>query len=166
MEWKEIHGYKFRYRISEEGTVQRSYDGEWKDITAQLKNNKRAYVRLRKKNGEKQYVAVVNLMDEYFFDGYARKNGLVIVHRSGSRFDCSKNNLIFMTNSECGKTFGRKSGSKPIIISKKGERDTFCKSVREAAKKTGLTLYSLGKILNGELFDPKGRIIKYADRVI
>lgn len=161
MIWKDIEGYKFPYRICDQGIVQK-FDNKkgWVNLIGVL-TWKRLYVRFRKKDGKIKKVAVVNLMDKYFFDGYARKNGLNIFHKNGSKTDCASENLEFLTQSEIGKRCGTKGSRKTVIMSKNGVDVEFYSSAKEAAQKNNLTRASLMRRLNGEVFDEKGRQFRF-----
>lgn len=161
MIWKEIEGYKFPYRISDQGIVQKFDDKKgWTNLIGTITWN-RLHVRFRKKDGKIQKVAVVNLMDKYFFDGYARKNGLNIFHKNGSKTDCAAENLEFLTQSQIGKICGKKGSKKTVIMSKNGVDIEFYSSAKEAARKNNLTKSSFMRRLNGEVFDEKGRQFRY-----
>ena len=82
MTWKMIEGYRCPYRISDQGEVQRqTKDGRWVRVSAHLSRN-RAYLTLRKADGIPQKVAVVRLMDTYFFGGRAKRDNM---HLEGDR---------------------------------------------------------------------------------
>lgn len=160
MVWKEIEGYKYRYRISDQAEIQRFYNGKgWERINTRITWN-RLYANFRMVDGTQTKVAVVNLMDKYFFDGYARKNGFHIAHKNGSKCDCAKENLYFTNQSEIGKKWGKIGPRKSVIMDYKGEERIY-NSVKEAAKKNGLTTSSLRRRILGEVLDEKGRIFRY-----
>lgn len=160
MIWKEIDGYKFRYRISDQAEVQKFNPGKgWVTLNATFQRN-RLHVRFRRKDGIQAKVAVVNLMDEYFMGGKARKNGLKICHKDGCKTDCSIENLYITTQAEIGKRFGPIGPRKAVSVTKNG-RTTICKSLKEAARMNGMTVSSLARRLSGEVFDEKGRVFEY-----
>lgn len=161
MIWREITGYKYRYRISAQGDVQRFYHNHgWVPISSKMSWN-RLHVTLRRLDGKQTKIAVVNLMDQAFFDGYARKNGLHISHKNGSKTDCAAENLIFTTQSEIGKHWGTVGPRKAVIMLYKGE-ETIYSSMIEAAQKNGMTKSSLNRRIKGEVLDQKGREFRYA----
>lgn len=159
MIWKEIEGYKFRYRISDQAEVQKFSTKGWETLKTSFKWN-RLHVRLKRKEGTQAAVAVVNLMDEYFFDGAARKNGWNICHKDGCKTDCAFENLYLTTQSEIGKRWGAKGSRKAVSMSKNG-REVIYPSLAEAARKNGLTVPSLRRRMLGEVYDEKGRVFKY-----
>ena len=161
MEWREITGYKYRYRISDQGEVQRFYpEHGWMPIASKMTWN-RLHVTLRRTDGTQTKIAVVNLMDQCFFGGYARKNGFHISHKNGSKTDCAADNLFFTNQSEIGKRWGTVGPRKAVVMTYKGE-ETVYQSMIEAAQKNGLTKSALGRRINGEVYDQKGRVFKYA----
>ena len=112
MIWKEIYGYKFRYRINDDGKVQKfdSKRNVWVDLS--VKVAERATVSLRTKEGKQVEVGVSRLMDQAFFGGYAQKNGLKAAHRNASKADCSRGNLIFLNQSQLGRWHGGRGEKK------------------------------------------------------
>lgn len=161
MIWKEIEGYKYRYRISDQGEFQKFDPVKGWVTQKQIFTGNRPYVNLINLESKQVKVAVVNLMDKYFFDGYARKNGLNIFHKNGSKSDCAVENLEFLTQSEIGKRCGTKSSRKAVIMSKNGIDIEIYPSVMEAANKNGLTKSSLIRRIKGETLDEKGRHFRY-----
>lgn len=161
MVWKEIEGYKYYYRISDQAVIQR-YDINkgWVTLKTCFKWG-RLQVRLKKKDNKQTSQAVVNLMDKYFFNGYARKNGLNIFHKNGSKSDCAVENLEFLNQNEIGKRCGKIGSRKTIIVSKNGKDIEAYPSIKEAAKKNNISTSSLMRRLRGEVFDEKGRQFRY-----
>lgn len=106
MTWKMIEGYRCPYRISDQGEVQRqTKDGRWVRVSAHLSRN-RAYLTLRKADGIPQKVAVVRLMDTYFFGGRAKRDNMHLMHKNGAKMDCAVENLVITTKKEIGKHWG------------------------------------------------------------
>lgn len=162
MIWKEIEGYKFPYRISDQGIVQKFHERKgWINISTFLYGG-RFRVRLKGFDEKQKTIPIVSLMDKYFFDGYAKKNGLKIFHKNGSKADCSIENLEFLTQSEIGKKCGAFSKRKAVVKSKNGVDIEVYSSVKEAAKKNGLTRSSLSRRIKGKTLDEKGREFRYA----
>lgn len=158
--WREITGYRYRYRISDQAQIQK-FDPRagWTDIATKISWN-RLHVTLRGLDGKQHKVAVVNLMDAAFFGGYARRNGLKIAHKNRARADCSAENLYFTTQSEIGQRNGAIGRRKPVIVTRRGESIIYG-SVTEAAEKTGLTRAGINRRLRGEVLDQKGRVFEY-----
>lgn len=157
--WKSITGFKYPYRISDQGIVQK-FDNKKRWVTLTPKVGKCMCVRLVTPEGHQMTKPVNSLMDEYFFDGYAKKNGLRVAHKNGAKTDCSKDNLYFTTQSEIGKRHGGTGRRKPVVRIWRGEK-TFYKSVADAAKKNGLSNSSLERRIRGVTLDPKGRKFEY-----
>lgn len=135
-QWEEIPGYKFRYRISREGVIQRRLDnGSWRDIqTSLLRGSSRATVNLTLDNGKRRNVAVVMLMAKAFMGG--KTPGMWIVHRNGLRTDNRLENLEAVTPAEGGKRYGSSGRRKPVVkIDRNGEVVETYRSAAEAAKK-------------------------------
>ena len=134
--WVEIPDCRFRYRINEEGQVQRQLEnGNWRDIqTSLLRGGSRATVNLTLANGRRRNVAVVVLMANAFMGG--KTPGIWIVHRNGLRTDNRLENLETITPEECGKRYGSSGRRKPVVkIDRNGEVVETYRSAAEAAKK-------------------------------
>ena len=134
--WVEIPDCRFRYRINEEGQVQRQLEnGSWRDIqTSLLRGSNRATVNLTLANGKRRNVAVAMLMANAFMGG--KTPGIWIVHRNGLRTDNRLENLEAITPEECGKRYGSSGRRKPVVkIDRNGEVVETYRSAAEAAKK-------------------------------
>lgn len=156
MVWKKIEGYKFDYRISDQGNVQRFFqDKGWVELKTKVSLN-RLHVTLRRTDGTQTKIAVVNLMDKCFFGGYARKNGLKITHKNGIKTDCAAENLHFTTPEEIGRLWGIVGSRKTVIRYDRHGNATAYSSVKEAARKNNLTTSSMNRRLNHGVLDPRG----------
>ena len=82
MTWRKIDGYQYPYRINEEAQVQKWDGKQWIDIRARISGN-RAVVYLRTVEGKQYKAALVRLMDDAFWEGRAKRDGLHITHRRG-----------------------------------------------------------------------------------
>lgn len=134
--WAEIKGYKYRYRISREGDIQRQLgDGNWLTLKAGLYNGSvRATVQMVHKDGRARPKAVVMLMADAFMGG--RKPGTWIVHRNGLRLDNRLENLEVITPKEGGRRYGTSARRKPVVkIDRRGDVVDNYRSAVEAAKK-------------------------------
>lgn len=160
MVWKEIEGYKYRYRIGDEGVIQK-YDEKkgWVEVKTYC-HRRVLYVRLRTNEDKQQRVPVFRLIDDYFYDGYAKKNGLVMSRISDIKDDFSVGNIYFTTRKELGKKFGGIGRRKTVFMTYKGE-ETVYKSVTQAAKKNGLTRNALLRRARKQVLDEKGRNFRY-----
>lgn len=153
--WKDIPGYKTPYRINEAGEVQQFARGKWRPLSVKI-TPRRAEVHLRKTDGKQQRVGVLRLMDKYFMDGYAAKNGLCACPKNGAKADCALENLCYKTQAEIGKKSMRRTASKPVVRYDRKGNPTVYKSVTEAARKNGLTPSSLDRRLYHGVLDPRG----------
>lgn len=158
-EWKSIAGFKYPYRISDQGVVQK-LDQKKGWVVIVPKSGKCMYVRLRTIEGKQMTKPVNSLMDEYFFDNYAKKNNLRVAHKNGAKMDCSRDNIYFTTQSELGKRHGGSGRRRPVVRIWRGEK-TFYRSVAEAANKNGLSNSSLERRIRGVTLDQKGRKFEY-----
>lgn len=154
--WKEITGYMFRYRISDQGIVQKhnTKTKQWITLVPVLKNH--AAVRLRRKDGTYHEASLPALMDWMFRGGYAKKNGLYQIHKNGSKLDCSLENLMPLHPKEVGKMFSGRGSRKPVIRTGKDGESVVYPSITEAARKNGITTSVLYAQLYKNRTDPRG----------
>lgn len=156
MEWRIIYGYKFLYRISEEGKVEKQdpRTGKWVAIQAYL-NNKRSVVHIHVTDTYRRPIAVHSLMDQCFFNGYAKKNGLCIMHKNGALMDCGKENLMFLTRRQCALRSSKIARAKRVVkVDKYGNEIEFYKSCKEAAQKNHLSETAIYHRVNNKLKHP------------
>lgn len=152
--WRRIEGYKHPYRINEQGEVQRFRWGRWMPMKIHLEN--RAEVRLRGLDGKQKQVGVFRLLDECFCGGYARKNGLCVGPKNGVKMDCTLENMAYRRRSEIGRKSMERTMRKPVIRYDRNGEATAYGSIREAARKNGMTEFALGRRLYGGVLDPRG----------
>lgn len=154
--WRRIEGYKHPYRINEQGEVQRlDTKNGWVPVTAQMTWG-RAYVHMIRADGVRVKIAVVRLMDDAFFAGRAKRDGLCIVHRNGCKADCSLENLVVMTQSEVGRLHGWRGGSRAVIRYDRNGETVVYRSVKEAARKNGMAPSTLKSRIHHGVLDPRG----------
>lgn len=94
--WVDIPGYKFRYRINEDGIVQKLDGDEW--VTLAYNVNTRAEVTLRTLDNKRRKVPVVRLMAQAFLGGY--RSGMTIIHKNRVKTDNTLHNLKVVTRSQ------------------------------------------------------------------
>ena len=96
-QWAEIPGYKYRYRISREGVIQKQMeDGSWLTLKPGLYHgSERATVQMVHMDGKPRPKGVVMLMADAFMGG--RRPGTWIIHRNGLRLDNRLENLEVIT---------------------------------------------------------------------
>ena len=149
--WVYIKGYKWPYRINEEGTVQKYYLEEWVTLEPYLTDN-RARVSMRTKENKRVSVPVVWLMADAFMGG--RKPGYSIVHKNHYRLDNSLGNLLIVSKKDaaylsCGNR--RRSVEK---IDMDGNVIALYKSMKEAADANYISKNSVSERCRNKLKDP------------
>ena len=155
MEWREIPGYKYPYRISDQGEVQK-WDGKaWVTLIPDT-ISVRVHVRLKRENGVQHRVGVFRLLDKYFNGGYADKHGLCVGPKNGVKTECTLENLAYKTQSEIGRKALSRTVRKPVIRYDRYGNATIYPSVHEAATKNGLSKSSLDRRLYQGVLDPRG----------
>ena len=155
MEWREITGYKYPYRISDQGEVQK-WDGKaWVALIPDT-ISVRVHVRLKRENGVQHRVGVFRLLDKYFNGGYADKHGLCVGPKNGVKTECTLENLAYKTQSEIGRKALSRTARKSVIRYDRYGNATIYPSVHEAATKNGLSNSSLDRRLYQGVLDPRG----------
>lgn len=133
MQWREIDGGKWPYRVSNQGHVQVLKEGEWIDVSIFLHSNQ-AQVQLRGKDGVKHNTSVARLVAGAFIGPVGPKK--CVLHRNRMKMDNTVENLIIVPkgkeNSLCKGGARRRPVEK---ISPTGEALGIYKSVKEAAEK-------------------------------
>ena len=161
--WVDIPGYRWPYRINDEGTVEKQLpNGTWEKLNPYLSGRNRACVKMRTAENKKVDVPVVWLMADAFMQG--RIPGTCIVHKNGSKLDCSLSNLQYMTRAQCGKLSGPNRRRAVLKVDKSGEVVAIYRSVTEAANKNYLSKTAvwhrcIGKVKNP--YDLDGYTYKY-----
>lgn len=130
--WKQIEGYKWPYRINEEGEIQKFYQGGWVDLHPYL-HGARAHVKMRTADNRKVDVAVVWLMADAFMGG--RREGYAIIHKDGMKLNNALWNLAFVSIQECGKMSAGARRKAVLKIDRDGNVVEIFRSGREAARK-------------------------------
>lgn len=155
MEWRNIPGYKYPYRISDQGEVQK-WDGKaWVTLIPDT-ISVRVHVRLKRENGVQHRVGVFRLLDKYFNGGYADKHGLCVGPKNGVKTECTLENLAYKTQSEIGRKALSRTVKKPVIRYDRYGNATIYPSVHEATTKNGLSNSSLDRRLYQGVLDPRG----------
>ena len=131
--WKEVTGYKFRYRVSDMGIVEKFDHGKWVRLRPVLsKKWKRAMVNMRTAEGKRKKVPIVWLVADAFMGG--RGDGKCIFHKDGTKMNCAVYNLEFRTRSECSRVSGFARRKAVLKIAPDGEVVKIYRSLTEAAK--------------------------------
>lgn len=130
--WKEIKGYKWPYRVNEDGVVQKFYREKWVTLNPYI-HGERAMVKMRSLENKKMDVPVVWLMADAFMGG--RRPGMNIVHKDGCKLNNCIWNLKFETKRQCGKRSSR-ARSRPVLkVAPDGTVVEIFRSGREAARR-------------------------------
>lgn len=154
-EWAYIPDLQTPYRISKNGVVQQFRFGKWVTLKQEF-TPRRTEVRMRTKDGKQKRFGVFRLLDKFFCDGYGEKNGLCVGPKNGVKSECTLENLAYKTQSEIAKNSLTMSMQKPVVRYDKNGNTTVYKSVKEAAKKSGMTPQSLDRRIYGGVLDPRG----------
>lgn len=155
MEWRNIPGYKYPYRISDQGEVQKWDGNVWCTLIPDT-ISARVQVRLKREDGVQHRVGVFRLLDKYFNGGYADKHGLCVGPKNGVKTECTLENLAYKTQSEIGRKALSRTVRKPVIRYDQYGNATIYPSVHEAAVKNGLSKSSLDRRLYQGVLDPRG----------
>lgn len=148
--WKLIEGYKYPYRISDEGQVE-VYKGKWISIKPTISWN-RAHVRMRTKDGKQAKVPVVRLMANAFMGGI--KPGHCVRHKDRSKLGNGFYNLEQVPLNKCGE-LGSQSSRKPVIkIDRDGNEVELYKSVQEAAEANYISTMAVSRRCRRQVKDP------------
>ena len=151
--WRDITGYRFEYRINTDATVQKLMDdGSWYTLRPYVSGRKRACVKMRTADNRKVDVPVVWLMAEAYMGG--RKPGMNMIHRNGSKFDCSLGNLKYVTKSESAKLCSSNRRMAVMKIDPEGNVVAIYASGREAAKKNYISQNSIWARCRKKVKDP------------
>lgn len=150
--WREIEGYKFPYRVSDDGKVQkRASTGEWGTITQKLKKDQ-VCVRLARNGRCPQWVAVSKLVADAFMGG--TPSGMTRYHRNRVKWDNSVGNIVFLTRRECGGQV-RPGNSRTVLkVDRDGNVVAIYRSTVEAAEKNHISQSAISSRCNREVKDP------------
>lgn len=137
MRYKNIEGYKYPYRVSDEGDVERQWsNGEWKKLKPH--RYRRIWrVELKLPEGGQKRVAISKLVVDAFMGG--TPPGMIRVHKNGMGQDNAVENIIFLTRTQSAKR--RRSGNSiPVMkIDRRGEVVEVYSSGSEAARKNHIS---------------------------
>lgn len=160
MRWKSIEGYRYPYRINEDGDVQRLQEnGEWLNLHPFLMKGGGGsagcymFVNMAVLPAGHKKVAVVRLMEGRFIRH--RRPGEVISYRNGMTQDCSAWNLYHTTHGEMNKKL--RNCRKPVEkIGRDGTVIDIYRSVSEAARRNFISTSCVYKRCMGRIKDPFG----------
>ena len=129
--WKEIKGYKWPYRVSDMGIVEKFYQGKWVEIKPTV-NSGRAHIMMQKPD-RRVRVPVVWLVADAYMGG--RRKGMDIIHKDGSKLNNAAYNLKFSPRKETGK-LSCQSRRRPVFkVDPDGNVVDIFRSVKEASVK-------------------------------
>lgn len=132
MIYKQIEGYKFPYRISDIGVVEKQLpNGTWIALSPYV-NHSSVWVRLARKVGCSRRVRIASLMRDYFMGG--KRDGMRVMRKSSCITDCSLSNLTWATVKSVAKSTGGSNKRSIEKIDVDGNVVELYSSVREAAK--------------------------------
>lgn len=131
MVYKQIEGYKFPYRISDTGIVEKQLsNGTWVALSPYV-NHSSVWVRLARKVGCSRRVRIASLMRDYFMGG--KRDGMRVMRKSSCITDCSLANLTWATVKCVAKSTGGSNKRSIEKIDKEGNVIDLYASVKEAA---------------------------------
>ena len=153
--YKSIPNMRFEYRVGDMGDVQRKMpDGTWHTIKPFMsRRSKRMYITLWFSEDVRKPIPLVRIMDDLFFDGYAKKNSMNITHKNGIKTDCSIYNLMFVPRKEFGKN-NQNSVKRVVKVDRDGNRVAYYNSCKEAASKNFISATALHNRLNNKVKNP------------
>ena len=149
--WKDIPGYKFRYRINDEGTVQKLDGEKWITLKPML-SSARAEVGMRRIDGSRYKASVARLVANAFFGGHAE--GKSIIHLNGAKMDNSISNLKIVSKSEASRLSGGPKRKAVEMIDRDGNVVELYRSQAAAAKANYISKNSVSARCRNRLKDP------------
>ena len=146
---------RFEYRVGDMGDVQRKMpDGTWHTLKPFMsKSSKRLYISMWFSENVRKPVPVVRLMDDLFFDSYAKKNRMNITHKNSVKTDCSIYNLVFVPREEFGK-HNQNSVKRVVKVDRDGNRIAYYNSCKEAASKNFISATAVHNRVNNKVKNP------------
>lgn len=153
MKWKAIEGYRFPYRISDQGIVQKQLpSGEWFTLKGYPYSGQwRVHLWIDKDKWRR--VQISKLVADAFMGGTPA--GMLRVHKNGMLTDNAVENIIFMTREQAA-TRHRPGNSRPVVkIDEDGEVVAFYSSQSEAARENYMTQQTISKRCHGLIENPR-----------
>lgn len=143
MSWKLIEGYRWPYRVSDQGEVQKQLpSGEWKTLKPYPYSGKwRVQMWLDEKNWKR--VQVPKLVADAFMGG--TPPGMCRVHKNGLKHDNAVENIVFMPRAKAG-TMHRPGNSRPVLkVDRSGNVVAVYQSTVEAARENHISQQAICK---------------------
>ncbi len=150
--WKELEGYKYPYRVSDEGEVQKQLkNGKW--VTLKPYPYSGQYrVQLWLPDGSWKRVQVSKLVVDAFLGG--TPPGMLRVHKNGMKRDNAVENITFKSLSDAAKG-NRPGNSLPVAkVDRNGKIVAYYRSGSEAARKNHISQAAISKRCLGLVEDP------------
>ena len=150
--WKLVDGYKWLYRVSDQGEVQRQCpNGKWRTIKPYMNNNQ-ARVGLIRPDGTKHRASVSGLVADGFMGGTPQ--GMLRCHKNGMKWDNAVENIVFLPPSKAA-TRHRPGNSRTVLkLDRQGNVVAMYRSSVEAAKANHISQAAISKRCLGLIEDP------------
>lgn len=150
--WKLLDGYKYPYRVSDEGEVQKQLpNGSWKTLKPYPYSGQYR-VQLWLPNGTWKRVQVSKLVADSFMGG--TPPGKFRIHKNGMKRDNAVENLEFMSRAKAAKR-SRPGNSRPVLkVDRDGNVVAVYRSGSEAARKNHISQAAISKRCLGLIEDP------------
>ena len=150
--WKQIDGFRWPYRVSDQGEVQKYFRGKWRTVKAYPYNGDQWRVQMWLPDGTWKRVLVSKLVADAFLGG--TPPGMVRVHKNGAKQDNAVENIVFMTPQKAATTH-RPGNSRPVLkVDRKGEVVAIYNSTAEAGRKNHISQAAIAKRCRGLIADP------------
>ena len=117
------------------------------------RRNKCMYINLWFSETVRKPIPLVRLMDDLFFNSYAKKNNMNITHKNSIKTDCSIYNLVFVLREGFGKN-NQNSAKRVVKIDKDGNRVAYYNSCKEAASKNFISETAVYNRVNNKVKYP------------
>ena len=150
--WKLLEGYKYHYRVSDEGDVQKQTpNGSWHTLKPYPYSGQYR-VQLWLPDGTWKRVQVSKLVADSFMGG--TPPGMLRVHKNGMKRDNAVENIEFMKRSKAAKRH-RPGNSRPVLkVDREGNVVAVYRSGSEAARKNNISQAAMSKRCLGLIEDP------------
>ena len=153
MAWKMIEGFKYPYRISEEGQLQRWDKDHWRDIRAHITSHRKVEVKMMCADGKRRGFSLVRLMADAWLGG--RRDGMCLVHKNGCKLDCGVRNLEWRTFSGAAQ-LSKDNRRRPVVkIDKSGCVVEIYGSIKEAAEANHISIAAMNMRCMRKVADPR-----------
>lgn len=150
--WKLLEGYKYPYRVSDEGEVQKRLpNGSWKTLKPYPYSGQYR-VHLWLPDGSWKRVQVSKLVVDNFMGG--TPPGMLRVHKNGMKRDNAVENIEFVSRAKAAQRH-RPGNSRTVLkVDRSGEVVAIYRSTVEAARKNHISQAAIGKRCLGLIEDP------------